>query len=642
MVARLICLLLLTCAVMLGFSVLAQDMPSGPTAEVENHPDGMILRFSRAEVTLNTSDKVPETGWISRELPALWLSDEARAQQNGELSAWIRTSFDRSDFDDQALSIFTEDNREKLSVFVNGVNIFRNYTSDQNLMLGWNQPYLIPIPEALLTPGQNEIAMRVESGQRHALGFGTISIGSQNAMGSIYERQYLLRVDVPKTLNWVMLLLSFLIFVMWLGRRQEMELLWLSLTGILWFTRNYHFFAQTVPFDPELFQHLTFYSIYFAVACSLAFCAEFLKLQYRKRIIFAMFAIGLLLSISRYLLTLNDRTDMASSLMTVLLFGTFLVVLLSHAIRTRSTESWMLLILLSLAASTGIHDIGRIPNIDWWTGAGFHFQPYIGFFLFMVFMLSLARRFLSALSLVEETNVHLEKSVKEATSALAASQKAQQEMEVERALETERERLMREMHDGIGSSLVTALAVARKRNDPAPTIKTLQRAISDLKITVDSLAPVEGDVVTLLANIRHRMEQELTEAGIASVWKVEDCDPLAWMDASHSLHLLRLLQEALSNVLQHAQATTITLACKPDYLERKAGLRISIMDDGIGLEPDRRDGSKGLHFMYERAAILNGLLTIESEKRDGTTVSLWLPLVPPSHNSDRKLEKLDG
>ncbi|MEP0318461.1 MAG: ATP-binding protein [Parasphingorhabdus sp.] len=577
-----------------------------------------------------------------RNLPALWLSDEARTQQRGNLSAWIRTSFDRSDFDEQALSIFTQDNRERLSVFVNGVNIFRNYTSEQDLMLGWNQPYLIPVPEALLNPDQNEIAMRVESGNEHALGFGTISVGVQNAVGSIYNRQYFLRIEAPKTLNWVMLLLSALIFVMWLGRRQERELLWLSLTGILWFMRNYHFFAQTVPFEPTVFQQLTYYSIYFAVACSLAFCAEFLKLRHRKHIIFAMFAIGLLLSISRYLLTLTDRTDMASSLMTVVLFGTFLVVLLNHAVRTRSTESWMLLILLSLAASTGVHDIGRIPNINWWTGAGFHFQPYIGFFLFMVFMLSLARRFLSALSLVEETNVHLEKSVREATDALAASQKAQRQMEVDRALETERERLMREMHDGIGSSLVTALAVARKRNDPAPTIKTLQRAISDLKITVDSLAPVEGDVVTLLANIRHRMEHELTEAGIASVWKVEDCDPLIWMDASHSLHLLRLLQEALSNILQHAGATTITLACKPDTLEHKPGLQISILDDGTGFEPGGRNGSKGLQFMYERAAILNGLLTIDSGKQSGTAVSLWLPRTPRSRGPDQKQERPDG
>jgi hypothetical protein len=165
----------------LGFAALAQNVRSGSERAVENHPGGKILRFSRAEIMLSSSDTVPETGWIARDLPALWLSDEARIQQDGKLSAWVRTSFDRSVFDEPTLSIFTQDNRERLSVFVNGVNIFRNYTSEQDLMLGWNQPYLIPVPQALLKPGRNEIAMRVESGNEHALGFGTISVGAQNA-----------------------------------------------------------------------------------------------------------------------------------------------------------------------------------------------------------------------------------------------------------------------------------------------------------------------------------------------------------------------------------------------------------------------------------------------------------------------------
>ena len=90
-----------------------------------------------------------------------------------------------------------------------------------------------------------------------------------------------------------------------------------------------------------------------------------------------MLGIGVLLSLSRLFLIATDRTDMASSLMTIALFGSFLLILAHHAWKSRSSESWLLLILLSLASLTGVHDIGRIPNIDWWTGAGFHFQPYI-------------------------------------------------------------------------------------------------------------------------------------------------------------------------------------------------------------------------------------------------------------------------
>lgn len=612
--------------------VEARDEMSNNQFDVETTKAGKILRFVDADFSFAEVSEIPNNSWSRRDLPALWLSDEAREAQSGNLSVSARVRFNGTAFEQDVISIFTENNRERISVSVNGTEIFRNYTDDRQLMLGWNHPYLIPLSNSLLKPRANEIVIQAESGRDHSLGIGSIVLGNHNALGPHFESQYFFRIDAPKTLNWIMLLLSVFVFVMWLGRRQEMELLWLSLTGVFWFVRNYHFFAETVPINPLLFQQITYYSVYFAVAVTLAFCAEFLKLPRRRLIIITMLGIGLLLSLSRLFLIATDRTDMASSLLTVALFGSFLAILAHHAWKNRSSESWLLLILLFLAAVTGVHDIGRIPDINWWTGAGFHFQPYIGFFLFLVFMLSLARRFLSALSLVEETNLHLEKSVTEATNALAASQQARRQMEVERALETERERLMREMHDGIGSSLVTALAVARQRKDPASTITTLQRAISDLKITVDSLAPIEGDVVTLLANLRHRMEQELAQAGITSIWQVEDCAPLDWMDAGHSLHLLRLLQEAISNVLQHAAARSITLSCESSLLHDKSGVLISIIDDGVGFNPADSNSSKGLAFMHQRSAILNGTLTIENAASGGTAVNLWLAQEPASQN----------
>jgi signal transduction histidine kinase len=602
----------------------AQNIVSNNLLKTEATTSGNIISFPDADISFSENSESRNVHWKQRALPALWLSDEARKIQKGNLSVRARVRFQGKAVTSDSISIFTENNRERISVSINGANIFRNYSDDGDVMLGWNHPYLIPVPISLIKPGINEIEIRAESERNHALGIGTIAIGDYNALGPHFESQYFLRIDAPKTLNWIMLLLSAFVFIMWFSRRQEMELLWLSLTGLFWFTRNYHFFAETVPIESQLFQQITYYSIYFAVAVTLAFCAEFLKLRHRKAIIFTMLGIGLLLSISRFLLSSLDRNNMVTSLMTVTLFGSFLLILIRHAWEHRSSESWLLLILLSLATLTGVHDIGRIPDVNWWNGAGFHFQPYIGFFLFLVFMLSLARRFLRALSLVEETNLHLEKSVNEAANALAASQQARRQMEVERALEMERERLMREMHDGIGSSLVTALAVARRRKDPASTIKTLQTAISDLKITVDSLAPIEGDVITLLANFRHRMEPELKQAGIESIWNVEDCPPLDWMDAGHSLHLLRLLQEATSNVLQHANASSISLSCKPSFVRNKIGVLICLADDGIGFSSTESNGSKGLEFMHQRAEVLNGILTIEESKTEGTLLSLWL------------------
>lgn len=624
MTGRLRLLFWATVAALFSQPAVAQTTGSPNGYETEVTKDGRFFRFVDADFSFAEDSKSGARTWNRRDLPALWLSDEARKIQDGNLAVTARIKFDASIFGQDAISIFTENNRERVSIAVNGVHIFSNYTDSRHTMLGWNHPYLVPLSRSLLKPGINEITVQAESGHDHSLGIGSIAIGNQNALGSLHDDQYFFRVDAPKTLNWIMLLLSVFILVMWLVRRQEMELLWLSLTGLFWFVRNYHFFAEIVPIDPTIFKNISYYSVYFAIAATLAFCAEFLKFRHRNMIIISLFGVSILLGLSRYVLTVLEHTDMASSIMTIVLFGSFLALLANNAVKSGSSESWLLLILLTLASITGIHDIGRIPNINWWNGAGFHFQPYIGFFLFLVFMLSLARRFLAALSLVEETNLHLEKRVSQATKALAVSQKAQQQMEVERALETERERLMREMHDGIGSNLVTALAVARQRKDPETTIATLQRAISDLKITVDSLAPIEGDVVTLLANLRHRMEQELSQAGITSIWRVEECEPLEWMDAGHSLHLLRLLQEALSNILQHADARSIILSCKSSLSGAEPGILISIIDDGVGFDPERNSESKGLAFMRQRAEILNGSLTIENVDAGGTAVNLWL------------------
>ncbi|MEP6175964.1 MAG: 7TM diverse intracellular signaling domain-containing protein, partial [Parasphingorhabdus sp.] len=350
--------------------VEAQDDNSNNQFDVQTSNAGKIIHFVDADFSFSEISDIPDSNWIRRELPALWLSDEARKVQGGDLSVWARVRFDGTAFDKDSISIFTENNRERVSVSINGVDIFRNYADDRHSMLGWNHPYLIPVSNSLLKPGTNEIVIRAESGRNHSLGIGTIAVGSHNALASHFESQYFFRIDAPKTLNWTMLLLSVFVFIMWLGRRQEMELFWLSLTGIFWFVRNYHFFAETIPIEPLLFQQITYYSIYFAVAVTLAFCAEFLKLRYRKIIIIIILGIGVFLCLSRFFLTNIDHTDIASNLMTVGLFGSFLLILAHHAWKGQSPESWLLLILLSLAALTGVHDIGRIPNVNWWTGAG--------------------------------------------------------------------------------------------------------------------------------------------------------------------------------------------------------------------------------------------------------------------------------
>jgi len=282
------------------------------------------------------------------------------------------------------------------------------------------------------------------------------------------------------------------------------------------------------------------------------------------------------------------------------------------------------LILAGLVAAAG-HDFGRLWYVGAWNGLGLDLQPYEGFVLAVACLGSFGRRAAGAFASLRRLNAELEARVIEARRDLAASEAARRELEVADAIKAERERLLREIHDGIGSNLVTALRVAEQQGQPVATIRTLRPALSDLKITVDSLEPVDGDLVALLGNLRHRIEPDLREAGLRSRWKVTDCRPLPWLDAANALHVLRVVQEAVGNVLAHACADEIELGCFEDCRDGEPGLTTYVADNGVGLGSERPAAGRGMANMQARARALHGQLDCAPCEGGGVRVTVWLP-----------------
>ena len=88
--------------------------------------------------------------------------------------------------------------------------------------------------------------------------------------------------------------------------------------------------------------------------------------------------------------------------------------------------------------------------------------------------------------------------------------------------------------------------------------------------------------------------------------------------------LLRISQEALSNVVKHAQAREVRIELVLDS-ERA---RLSVKDDGQGFEPELSSGSLGLTSMRNRTKTLGGVWTIQSEPGRGTEVNASIPIPP--------------
>lgn len=150
-------------------------------------------------------------------------------------------------------------------------------------------------------------------------------------------------------------------------------------------------------------------------------------------------------------------------------------------------------------------------------------------------------------------------------------------------------------------------------------------ARNDLKITVDSLEPVEGDLITLIGNLRHRMARDLDDAGITCQWEVEDCKTLPWLDATNALHVLRIFQEAIGNVLLHSGATKIRIGCKEASHKGAAGITSFIADNGVGFDHNADTQGKGVSNIHSRAQSLHGTLNYDTSRGVGTAITLWLP-----------------
>lgn len=185
---------------------------------------------------------------------------------------------------------------------------------------------------------------------------------------------------------------------------------------------------------------------------------------------------------------------------------------------------------------------------------------------------------------------------------------------------------MRELHDGLGANLVGALALVEDGGSREEIAEALRDAIDEMRLVIDSLEPAADDLPTLLGMMRTRIEPRLFRQGLRFEWAVSDL-PRATLPADGLLHVLRILQEAVTNVRKHARARVVTVSTgERRGADGRDGLWISVADDGAGIPPDAPPGRGHANMRY-RAAQLGGALAIRPAS-PGTVVELWIPANP--------------
>jgi signal transduction histidine kinase len=197
-------------------------------------------------------------------------------------------------------------------------------------------------------------------------------------------------------------------------------------------------------------------------------------------------------------------------------------------------------------------------------------------------------------------------------------------VEREHLLAHERERITREMHDGLGGQLVSVLSMVQRGNASANEVaEAIRRALDDMRIVIDSLEAKETGFTELLGKLRARLEPLLRRNGLRFEWRVEDIPALDSFEPEQSLHALRIIQEAVSNAIQHARASVVGISIAPSGTCNDM-IEIEIRDDGVGLTFGDRPNGRGVHNMKVRADALGADLRIEAAD-PGRRVVLLIP-----------------
>jgi len=573
--------------------------------------------FVSGDARLPPPDDAP---WQPAKLPDNWYLSRPGDAQVG----WYRLAFDLSP--EQARfthSLYLPRNSARRMIFfINGRRHSGNLGYGDPGARNWAPPLINTLPAPLLKPGRNVLHIRVEAVPEIRQGLTRVIIAQGGSGRPLYESRYATQVTTLFMFGAAALLSGLLAAAFWYRQRGDTTLLWFAITALAWAAAAFPWLHAA--FTPPAFFHgpLAFTVRFAYAAPMLVLCLRVAgkRWPWTEAVlwVFTLTGLGFAWFLS------EERQGAVITYWSVTYLGA-LFALLIVLIRSQQSRGrwafWLLAAALVLAVLLNAHDLA------WWMGwidydslqlAHFH----IPLVLFAIGATIIDRHFL-AVAAVERAKAELEGRVAEKAREIEANYARIQEAERETALAHERRRIMADMHDGLGSSLVGLLGAVQSGQASLPEVeRRLHDALQELRLAVDALEPTDGDLGVILGNVRHRMRAAIESSGVRFHWQVGELPQLSSLTPKAVLAIQRIVLEALTNSLRHARARDVTVSTQVNG----SWLQIGVTDNGIGFDEASIVPGRGLESLRQRARGLGGTAEVRSSRGTGTSVTLQLPL----------------
>lgn len=589
--------------------------------------------FHDADFILSNAASPPgdESRWSKVALPHQWRTTNPGVSGSG----WYRIEFDlqRVPQDPQGLEV-DKFRSAWVDFYVNG-NLIGGSThgTGGSAGLGLNLPVYVAFSPSLLHLGENVLYahMRTWTTVMNIQGLGRVRLGDADPVRKrsldvsdwgFYAESYFFAMAFTA---------GVIAFFLWLARRNDKVLFWYWVSCLSWVGAGALYHALRWANAPiGIMIVLSVYRVYgLAVpAVILGMRIAGVRKPWLESLLWAFLAVegafpilaraGVLpVVLAKYVMPRVVAMDVIN---TILLVGGALLIVAETKRPMRWTEI-VSAAALALMGACMFYEAARI--FGWIDIEAPVLRPYHVPALIFAMGVAIFERHVRAIWQMQWTNVELQHRVDEKAREIEAFHAERANRMREEALITDRQRILADMHDGLGSSLVGLLRYAQAG---APKARELERrvaeALQELRIAVDALEPAEGDLGVVLGKLRYRLEPLVTSAGAGLVWEVGELPQVEALEPTAVFAIQRILLEAVSNAIQHAAPRHIRIVARE---KDGQAIDIAVEDDGCGFDATRSSHGHGLANMRRRAEQIGASLRISARPGGGSSVVLNVP-----------------
>ncbi len=573
-----------------------------------------ITHLNQATKLISNADDPPDFSQAqSIQLPDHWTHDT----QGFYGSVWYELELKNIHEISRQWAIYLPEINMNAEVWLNDTLLGSGGNMQPPISRFWHSPLMFVFSPADLKPEGNKIKIKVVAYANEYGQLGSIKIGERNIINNLYQKTLFNTVNIHIISGILAGVYFFLMTLVW-SKRRDPVFFWGALVCGSWAISSLNLYVIN-PILPELvWEKLMQTSMGWIPLLFFFFIRRLNGQQYSHKFEGSILIAAILINLA---LIFSSETHLffisRNFHIYTMVWGIVSIFLIFYSwIKYKQSSQIAMIVAFTFIAISGVHDI-LVQNRVIESGEAFWLNYSVPIILLMIGYLMVSR-FLIAVKGFEKLNKELENRVQKAQQKIEANYEKILVLETEQASSNERERIYRNLHDDMGSKLLSLVYQA----DSEETGQLARGAMNDLRAIVSKKPKNKHLLSEVLETWHKKTLSRCTAAHFNIAWQHQKAPSRLSLNIDDEQNLSSLQAEAISNILKHSTGNSLLVTIK----YRFNCLQITLFDNGDYSTIDHWHEGRGITSMRFRVKQLQGKIRWQVKTNKGGIVRWIIPL----------------